>query len=162
MNLVCNLYYDKARYVSLFPFCAFQVNDFCIKCVAPFWNFILKQQATCLYVSQIWLTYHYDILHWAGFVDSLIEVVCRIYALITYAIIGSDNGLSLIRRRTYILSNAELLSIGPLGTNFRENFIEMNTLSIKKIHLKISSVKWWPFCFGLHVSRCKLWANIFL
>ena len=34
--------------------------------------------------------------------------------------IGSDNGLSPIRRQAIIQTNAGLLSIGPLGTNFSE------------------------------------------
>ena len=34
--------------------------------------------------------------------------------------IGSDNGLAPIRHQAIILTNAGLLSIRPLGTNFRE------------------------------------------
>ena len=34
--------------------------------------------------------------------------------------IGSDNGLSPIRRQAIIWTNAGLLSIGPQGTNFSE------------------------------------------
>ena len=37
--------------------------------------------------------------------------------------IGLDNGLSLIRRQAIIRTNAGLLSIGPLGTNFSEILI---------------------------------------
>ena len=33
---------------------------------------------------------------------------------------GSDNGLSPIRRQAIFLTNAGLLSIGPLGTNLSE------------------------------------------
>ena len=35
-------------------------------------------------------------------------------------IIGSDNGLSPGQRRAIIWTNAEILLIGPLGTNFSE------------------------------------------
>ena len=35
-------------------------------------------------------------------------------------IIGSDNGLVLIRRQAIILTNAGLLSIGQIGTNWSE------------------------------------------
>ena len=45
-------------------------------------------------------------------------------------------------------ARAALLSIGPLGTNFNEILIEMQNFSFTKIHLKILSVKWWPFCPG--------------
>ena len=39
--------------------------------------------------------------------------------------IGSDNGLSPIRRQAISLNNAGLLSIGPLGTNFGEILIKI-------------------------------------
>ena len=66
-------------------------------------------------------------------------------------IIGSDNGLSPGRRQAIIWTNAGILIIGPLGTNFSEILIEIVTLSFKKMRLKMSSVKWRPFCLGLNV-----------
>ena len=66
-------------------------------------------------------------------------------------IIGSDNGLSPGRRQAIIWTNAEILLIGPLGTNFSEILIAIETFSFKKMHLKISSAKWRPFCLGLNV-----------
>ena len=66
-------------------------------------------------------------------------------------IIGSDNGLSPGRRQAIIWTNAGILLIGPLGTNFNKIFIEIHTFSFKKIHLKMSSRKWRPFCLGLNV-----------
>ena len=65
--------------------------------------------------------------------------------------IGSDNGLSPGRRLAIIWTNAGILLIGPLGTNFSEISIEIHILSFKKMHLKISSAKWRPFCLGLNV-----------
>ena len=52
------------------------------------------------------------------------------------AITGSDNGLSPGRRQDIIWTNAEMLLMGPLGTNFSEILIEMHTFSFKKMHLK--------------------------
>ena len=66
-------------------------------------------------------------------------------------IIGSDNGLSPDRRQAIIWTNAGILLIRPLGTNFSEILIEIYTLSFKKIHLKMSSRKWRPLCLGLNV-----------
>ena len=66
-------------------------------------------------------------------------------------IIGSDNGLSPGRRQAIFLTNAGILLIIPLGTNFNEILIETYTFSFKKIHLKMSSGKWRPFCLGLSV-----------
>ena len=60
-------------------------------------------------------------------------------------IIGSDNGLSPGRRQAIIGTNAGILLIGPLGTNFSEILIEIQTFSLNKIHLKMSSAKWRPF-----------------
>ena len=66
-------------------------------------------------------------------------------------IIGSDNGLSPGRRQAITWTNVGILLIGPLGTNFSEMLIEIHTFSFKKIHLKMSSGKWQPFCLGLNV-----------
>ena len=66
-------------------------------------------------------------------------------------IIGSDNGLSPGRRQAIIWTNAGILLIGPLGTNFNGILLEMLTFSFTKIRLKVSSAKWRPFCLGLIV-----------
>ena len=42
--------------------------------------------------------------------------------------------------------------IGPLGTNLSGILIEIHTFWFKKIHLKMSSGKWWIFCLGF--KRC--------
>ena len=65
-------------------------------------------------------------------------------------IIGSDNGLSPGRRQAIIWTNAGLLLIWHLETNFSEILIKIHTFSFKKIHLKMSSGKWRPFCLGLN------------
>ena len=69
--------------------------------------------------------------------------------------IGSDNGLSPGRRQAIIRTNAGILLIGPLGRNFNEILIEIHTFSFKKMHLKMSSAKWRPFCLGLIGVRTK-------
>ena len=65
--------------------------------------------------------------------------------------IGSDNGLSPGRRQAIILTNAAILLIGPLGTNFSESLIIIHTFSFNKIQLKMSSAKCRRFCLGLNV-----------
>ena len=55
-------------------------------------------------------------------------------------ILGSDNGLSPDRRQAIIKTKAGILFIRPLGTNFNEILIEINTFSFKKKHLKMSFV----------------------
>ena len=66
-------------------------------------------------------------------------------------IIGPDNGLSPGRHQAIIWTNAGILLIAPLGTNFSEILIGIKIFSFRKIHLKISSAKWGPFCLGLNV-----------
>ena len=67
-------------------------------------------------------------------------------------IIGSDNGLSPDRRQAIIWTSAGSLLIGPLGTNFSEILIGIQTFSFTKMHLKMSA-KWRPFCPSLNVLR---------
>ena len=66
-------------------------------------------------------------------------------------ITGSDNGLSPGRRQAIVWTNAGILLIGPLGTNFSEILIEIYTFLFKKMQLKMSSAKWRPFCLSLTV-----------
>ena len=68
-------------------------------------------------------------------------------------IIGSDNDLSPGRRQAIIWTNAGILLNRPLGTIFNEFSIEIHTFSLKKIHLKLSSGTWRPFCLGLNVLK---------
>ena len=66
-------------------------------------------------------------------------------------IIGSDNGLSPSRRQAIIWTNAGILLIRPLGTNFNEILIDILPLWFMKMCLKVSSAKLRPFCLGLNV-----------
>ena len=66
-------------------------------------------------------------------------------------IIGSDNGLSPGRRQAIIWTNAGILWIGTLGTNFSDILSEIRIFSFKKMGLNVSSAKWWTFCIGLNV-----------
>ena len=65
--------------------------------------------------------------------------------------IGSYNGSSPGRRQAIIWRNAGISLVGPFETNFSENLIRIQTLSFKKMPLKMSSAKWRPFCLGLNV-----------
>ena len=67
------------------------------------------------------------------------------------ATIGSDNGLSPGRRQAIIWTSAGILLIRPIGTNFNEILTEILLFSFKKMRLKVSSAKRWPFCLGINV-----------
>ena len=56
-------------------------------------------------------------------------------------IIVSYNGLSPGRRQAIIWTNAGILLIGLLGTNFSEILVKIQTFSSKKMHSKMSSGK---------------------
>ena len=66
-------------------------------------------------------------------------------------ITGSGNGLSPGRRQAITWTNAGILLIGPLGTNFSGILIGILTFSFAKMLLKVSSAKWQACCLGLNV-----------
>ena len=68
--------------------------------------------------------------------------------------IGSDNGLSPIRRQAIIQTNAGLLSIGTLGTSFSEFLIKIQNFSFTKLRPKMSSAR-----MAAILSRGR-WVNI--
>ena len=82
----------------------------------------------------------------------LIDAVCNL------TIIGSDDSLSPGRRQAIIWTNAGILLIWTLGTNFSETLTEIHTFSFEKMYLKMSSAKWRQRCLGLNVLR--VWRNI--
>ena len=107
--------------------------------------------AICLYVVDWWYYFTNDcrvfpprahLTHWGRVTHICVSKL---------SIIDSDNGLSPERRQAIIWTNAGILLIGPLGTNFSEILIEILTFSFKKMRLKVSSAKWCPFCLGLNV-----------
>ena len=71
--------------------------------------------------------------------------------------IGSDNDLSPERCQAIIQTNAGILSIAPLGINFSEISMEIQTFSFRKMHLKSSSAKWRPSCLGPQCVNSLSW-----
>ena len=78
-------------------------------------------------LGNIWLTHLPLVPH----IDSSVNRVS----------IGSGNGLSPVRGQAIIRNNADLLSIGPLGTNFSEIRMKIQNFSFMKMHLKMSPSK---------------------
>ena len=103
-----------------------------------------KAKTVCIFLG-IYCTYpmkHNVLTHWGRVMHICVS---------KQTIIGSDNGLSPGWRQAIIWTNAGLLLIGTLGTNFGEILIEIRIFSFKKMGLKVSSAKWGPFCLGLNV-----------
>ena len=70
-------------------------------------------------------------------------------------IIGSDDGLSPGWRQATIWTNAEILLIGPIGTNLSGMLIKISSLSMKKICLKMS-IPSRPQCVNVHCGSMSL------
>ena len=70
-------------------------------------------------------------------------------------IIRSDNGLSPGRRQAIIWTSIGILSVGTLETNFSRKLSEIHPFSFRKMHFKITSGKWRPFCLGLNLLNLK-------
>ena len=83
-----------------------------------------------------------------GIFNYIISPKCHIYVLVNWVSIGSDNGLLPDRRQAIIWTSAGILLIGSLGTNISEIRIKIQIFSFMKMHLKMSSGKWRPFCPG--------------
>ena len=103
---------------------------------------MVKRSSLAFTSVLIWKNHINGLTHW-GWVTHI--------CVSKLTIIGSDNGLSPGRRQAIIWNNAGLLLIEPLGTNFSEISIGIQTFSFKKMHLKMSSGKCRPFCLGLNV-----------
>ena len=79
----------------------------------------------------------------------------------TITIIGSDNGLSPGRHQAIIWPNAEMLLIGSLRIDCSEILIKINTISFKKMHLKMSFAKWHLFHLSPNVlNPFGCWSSI--
>ena len=61
-------------------------------------------------------------------------------------IIGSDDSLPPGRCQAIIWTNAGILLIGPLGTNFNEIIIKIHIISFKKMHLDMAAILSRPQC----------------
>ena len=66
-------------------------------------------------------------------------------------IIGSDNGLSPGRRQAIIWTNAGILLIGPLGTNFSEILIGISNIFIQENAFENVVCELASICLGLNV-----------
>ena len=137
-----------------------------------------------LYISMIICGKKYDIRQmqqtcwmWSSVVsfNSLRPTGAYICASVNYTIIGSDNGLSHVRRQPIVWTINGLLSIRPQGTYFNEIIFEIQKFPFKKMHMKMSSAKMvttlsWPQCVNsLHSSKhvsehanCGTWPSEYL
>ena len=100
------------------------------------------------------LYWFFVLCHHCQFLTHWVQVTHICMSKLT--IIGSDNGLLPGLRQAIIWTNVGTSSIGPLGTQFSAILIEIHIFSFKKMHLKMLSRKWQPFCLGLWVAPLTL------
>ena len=106
-------------------------------------NKIIKhEQKFWIVVFVFSFTKYNELTHWGR-----VTQVC----ISKLATIGSDDHLSPGGCQAITWTNAGTLLIAPLGTNFSEILIKIYAFLFKKMHLKMSSGKWRPFCLGLNV-----------
>ena len=65
------------------------------------------------------------------------------YASVDWVIIGSGNGLLPVWQQAITWTNADLLSNGPIETNFRENLIKIGWFLFKEIYLQMLFTELW-------------------
>ena len=90
-----------------------------------------------------WLFDHLNLIFIMGILVYLLTHWGRVthICVCTNTNIGSDNGLLPGGRQAIIWTNAGILLLGPLGTNFSGILSEIHTFSFKKMHFKTSSAK---------------------
>ena len=101
----------------------------------------------CLMLFDQWITMVYVLTHWGRVMHICVSNI---------TIIGSDNGLSPGRRQAIIWTNAGILLIGSLRTDFSEIWIKIQIFSLKKMSFKMSSVKCCPFRLGRNVFKYRV------
>ena len=115
-------------------------------------------------VSGKWLNFispRISILFHTSFVDDRVNGLTH-WGRVTHicisklTIIDSDNGLSPGPCQAIIWTNAWILLIRTSGPNFSEISSEIHTFSFKKMHSKMSSAKWRPFCLDLNELKTTL------
>ena len=133
------------HFCGIIPFCLLtEITPYDLKNTSCFF----ESQHACWWLQYIQIPHHmcisliHKLTHWGRVTHLCVS---------KQTIIGSDNGLSPSRRQAIIWTNAGILLIGTLGTNFSEILIKIRICSFKKMGLKMSSAKWRPFCLGLKV-----------
>ena len=118
---------------ATFPWCDMHMTNYdpCNTCVTL--------DSACL-VLMAWCPFN-SLTHWGRVTHICVSKL---------TIIGSDNGLSPGRRQAIICTNAGILLIRTLGTNFSEILGEIHSFSFSKMHLKMSFAKWRLFGLGLN------------
>ena len=97
-------------------------------------------------LCQCWARFRYELMHWGWVMHISVSKL---------TITGSDSGLSPGRRQAIIWTNAGLLLIEPLGTNFAEFLIKIHIFSYNAFEIviwKMAAILSRPQCVNVCVS----------
>ena len=140
--------------------------------IVNFFDFLVRDYF--LYFSKVCVSF-YILIFWQVSLQLsirniyIIEAEWRIYASVNISSLV-DNGLLPGRLQAIIWTNAGVLLIQTLGTNFGEILSEIHTFSFKEMQLKMSSAKMagilsWPRCVKWYsignscLDNSKNWEN---
>ena len=113
----------------------------CMLCDVSMFMWKLRHQIRCVKIHVILGVFRISSSWWRHQIETF-------SVLLAFVSIDSGNGLSPARRQAITWTNAGLLSIGLLGTNFSEIWIGILPFSFKKMHLKMFLPECRPFCPG--------------
>ena len=122
--LLQNIYWI-VFYVPEFPGRPRKKSRFFLQIHVKFWIFSETPCTNLTTLVLLGIIYSKAALtHWG-------RVICVTYLIV----IASDNGLSPSRHQAIIRTNAGILLIRPLGTDFSEILIKVHTFSFTKMHV---------------------------
>ena len=130
----CYLYFDKYFFIMMFTLLFISM-----KYIGTMLSVFQRHNCICQVI--IWTPE--GPISYAS--ESLIVIFLPWYNCCVYVLNGNKMLLNWIELNW---TNAGLLPIGPLGTNVSEILIKIQNFPFTKMHMKISSAEWWPFCPG--------------
>ena len=89
-------------------------------------------------ILELWCKLQWNLFPWVLLTQSPPSAA---YMSVNCVSVGSGNGLSPVLLQAINWTNAGLLSIGPIGTNFSWIRIEIQNFSFRQMHLKMTSAK---------------------
>ena len=140
-----NSWQKSQVFIFLYMLICFFGGPNCILCMLLFIFVSRTKKNIQLSTAKLWTKWSIGpTFHWGWVTHECVD---------NLIIMGSDNGLLPGQCQALIWTNAGILIIGPLGTNFCEILIKIHTSPFKKMYLKMWSAECQPSCLSLNVSK---------
>ena len=172
---ICTEYISTLNFIFTHRWPASLIRHRMVHCRCLIYSPSIKKKPFIIFYWYLLSTEYYHALCWSVELDitmfhQLICCICLIPCLTHWGqvthirvsnstIIGSDNGLSPDWHQAIIWTNAGILSIRTIRTNFSKILSKIHTFSFKKMHWIMSSGNWRPF---LSRPQCVKYCFIFL